>query len=127
MAGGCGSRARRGGGRPSPSACRSWRGGTMVVATSAVLVVDDEPDLLEIVATVLADEGYRVLTARDGLEALQALTRELPGLILLDMKMPRMNGWEFAREFRAQYDDQIPIVVLTAAQDAQRRASEIGA
>jgi CheY-like chemotaxis protein len=83
--------------------------------------------LLGMVALVLEGEGYRVLTAQEGGEALDKIAHEMPGVILLDMKMPGMDGWEFARIFRRRYDRQAPIVVLTAAEDAHRRAEEIGA
>ncbi len=93
----------------------------------AVLVVEDDLDLLGMVRLVLEGAGYRVVTAGEGREALQEIAHEMPGLVLLDMKMPGMDGWEFARIFRARYDRQAPIVVLTAAEDARRRAEEIGA
>lgn len=92
-----------------------------------VLVVDDEEEILSLVSMLLQDEGYVVETAANGQEGLDKLERELPHLILLDMKMPVMDGWQFAREFRARYDDQTPIVVITAADDARKRAEEIGA
>lgn len=92
-----------------------------------VLVIDDDRDLLDLVSFVLETEGYQVETAADGQEALDRLAQNLPDLILLDMKMPVMDGWEFAQQFHAQYDDQVPIVVLTAADNARRRANEVGA
>jgi DNA-binding response OmpR family regulator len=92
-----------------------------------VLVVEDDPDLLEIESAILRDAGYRVVEASDGLEALAAADLERPALVLLDMRMPRMNGWEFAREFRARHGPGCPIVVVTAAEDARARAREIGA
>jgi len=93
----------------------------------AVLVVDDDFDLLEMVQTLLEISGYRVVTAMDGEEALAKVAEEMPSVILLDMKMPGMDGWEFAREFRERFDHQVPIVVLTAAENAAGRAAEIGA
>ena len=99
----------------------------MAPERSAVLVVDDEPDLLSLIRLILEDEGYRVQTAANGRQALAQATRELPGLILLDMKMPEMSGWEFAREFRARFDRAAPIIVLTAAHDARARAAEVDA
>ena len=93
----------------------------------AVLVVEDDQDLLEMVRLMLEGAGYRVATAAEGSEALAKVAEEMPGLILLDMKMPGMDGWEFARLFRERYDLQAPIVVLTAAEDARKRAEEIGA
>ncbi|HEU4383333.1 MAG TPA: response regulator [Anaeromyxobacteraceae bacterium] len=92
-----------------------------------VLVVEDDPDLLALEQTILADAGYRVASAADGQEALEQVEREMPALILLDMRMPRMNGWEFAREFRARHGDACPIAVITAAENARLRAQEIQA
>ncbi len=92
-----------------------------------ILVVDDDQDLLDLLAFVLSAEGYDVKTAADGLEALGAVQALMPHLILLDMKMPVMNGWEFAAEFHNLYDCGAPIVVVTAAENAEKRAEEIGA
>ncbi len=92
-----------------------------------ILVVDDDKDIVSIMTFVLQEEGYRVETAADGREGLEAVERGMPDLILLDMKMPIMNGWEFAREFHSRYDRKTPILVLTAAEDARKRAQEIGA
>lgn len=96
-------------------------------SAGTVLVVDDDQDLLDLVSFVLEDAGYEVATATDGRLGLAAVAVAMPGLILLDMKMPVMNGWQFAEAFRAAYDQATPIVVLTAADDAKRRAEEIGA
>lgn len=92
-----------------------------------VLVVEDDPDLLALEEAALAEAGYRVAVAVDGIEALERVDREMPGVILLDMRMPRMSGWEFAREFRSRYGNACPIVVVTAAENARLRAQEIGA
>lgn len=92
-----------------------------------VLVVEDDPDLLSLVEMILKDAGYAVRTASDGRAALARIAEGMPALILLDMRMPGMNGWEFAREFRARYDRGAPIVVVTAAENARARAEEIDA
>lgn len=92
-----------------------------------VLVVDDDESITALVRIALEEEGYRVLTAEDGMEALEILQQEMPNLILLDMRMPRMNGWEFAEAYRANCDPCTPIVVVTAATNAAQRASEIKA
>jgi two-component system chemotaxis response regulator CheY len=76
---------------------------------------------------VLDGEGYEVLTATNGIKALVLLEEDRPDLILLDMKMPGMDGWEFARRYAELPDPKPPIVVVTAAQDASRRAAEIAA
>jgi CheY-like chemotaxis protein len=65
-----------------------------------VLVVDDEADLLEIVADRLSGAGYRVVTAGDGLEALEHARALRPGCVILDLKMPRLDGFEALPELR---------------------------
>lgn len=94
---------------------------------NGVLVVEDDADLAALVQMIVADAGYAVATAGDGAEALAQVADRMPGLILLDMRMPVMNGWEFAREFRVRHGRAAPIVVVTAAEDARARAEEIGA
>jgi DNA-binding response OmpR family regulator len=76
---------------------------------------------------ILVDAGHRVFTAPEGAVALARVAEEMPGVILLDMRMPGMNGWEFAREFRARHGRGCPVVVVTAAENARQRAEEIGA
>jgi len=99
----------------------------MTMMGEAVLVVEDDPDLRALVELVLDGAGYRVISAADGRDALEKVGREMPGVILLDMKMPRMNGWEFVREFRARHGPLVPIVIVTADYDAGQRAAEGGA
>jgi DNA-binding response OmpR family regulator len=99
----------------------------MATKVHAVLVVDDDPHLAQLVAYALEDEGYAVEMAGDGQAALASVAQRMPDLIILDMKMPVMDGWAFAREFQSRYDYQAPILVFTAAEDARRRAQEIGA
>lgn len=94
------------------------------------MVVEDDAELRLLMEFALADAGYTVRTAPDGLEALAALAEPVsppPCLILLDMRMPRMDGWQFARAFRARDPGGPPIVVVTAAEEAARRAADIGA
>jgi DNA-binding response OmpR family regulator len=92
-----------------------------------VLVVEDDQDLSALLDLVLSDAGYAVRVAGDGRAALRRVEEEMPGVILLDMRMPVMNGWEFAREFRARHGRACPVVVVTAAENARLRAEEIGA
>lgn len=99
----------------------------MTAPAALVLIVDDDPDLLELEGEALATAGYRVAKAHDGADALQRIAEERPQLILLDMRMPVMDGWAFARALREQYGRGIPIVVVTAAEDSKLRADEIGA
>lgn len=94
----------------------------------SILVVDDDEDLCTLVASVLEDEGYSVRTATNGAEALHEVkTNGLPDLILLDMKMPVMDGWEFARRLRAEVDTLAPVIVLSAAENPAQRAREVAA
>jgi CheY-like chemotaxis protein len=91
-----------------------------------ILIIDDDPAIRSTVTEILQDEGYRVRTAGDGLDGLAALVEQLPALILLDMRMPVLDGWGVARAVRER-GLQVPFVVLTAAQDARRWAEEVGA
>jgi CheY-like chemotaxis protein len=79
-----------------------------------VLVVDDEADLLQIVSDRLAAAGYRVLTARDGIEALARAREVCPGCIILDLKMPRLGGFEALPEIR-QVAPTARVIVLTGS------------
>lgn len=98
-----------------------------MTSTPRVLIVDDDPDLLALMTETLDLEGYRVDSAVNGAKALDALEANMPDLILLDMKMPVMDGSEFARRFRARHDHASPIVIITAAADAGKTAEAIGA
>jgi DNA-binding response OmpR family regulator len=93
-----------------------------------ILIVEDEKDILLSLQEFLELSGYEVETAGNGEEAMKTLDKEhLPDLILLDMKMPVMNGWQFAEAFRDSYDHQSKVLVMTAAADAENRAKEINA
>jgi DNA-binding response OmpR family regulator len=91
-----------------------------------ILVVDDDPSIRDTVADALGDEGYDVRTANNGAEALSALEVGLPALVLLDMRMPVLDGWGFARAL-VERGISVPIVVMTAAQEARRWGAEINA
>ncbi len=96
------------------------------VAIRPILVVDDDTEILAMLRDLLESEGLSVRTATNGAEALAALTEMTPSLILLDMRMPVLDGWGFAERFRAGAFTY-PIVVMTAAESARRWAEEIGA
>lgn len=93
---------------------------------SQILVVDDDPSILTTLAEFLDMEGYTVQTASNGAEALKTVERSQPALVLLDMRMPVLDGWGFAQALRAQ-GRRLPIMVMTAAQDARQWAEEVGA
>ena len=91
-----------------------------------VLVVDDDTSILDTVSAILSGEGYDVVSAASGQEALEAVARKRPAVILLDMRMPVMDGWAVAKALRKQ-GISVPIVVMTAAESAKRWADEVGA
>lgn len=93
---------------------------------SNILVIDDDPSILMTVAEVLEDEGYAVRTASNGAEGLAAVQEALPRLVLLDMRMPVLDGWGFAHSLRER-GIHLPLLVMTAAQDARQWGREVGA
>jgi DNA-binding response OmpR family regulator len=115
--------------RPAPPD-RATRSGARVdeaaVAARPILVVDDDPEILAMLRDFLESEGLPVRTAANGAEALEALDEVTPALILLDMRMPVLDGWAFAERFHERALTY-PIVVMTAAESARRWAEEIGA
>jgi DNA-binding response OmpR family regulator len=80
--------------------------------TQTILIVDDEKRMVSLLQSYLTQAGYRVLTAYNGREALEIADNELPDLVILDIMMPEMNGYEFMRAHRAEKDT--PIIMLTA-------------
>lgn len=93
-----------------------------------VLVVDDDPDILQTLALCLSTEGYGVVMAANGKEALDVLRREKPAIILLDLMMPVMTGSEFLHH---QKQDPslagIPVIIISAADANHARAMALGA
>lgn len=92
-----------------------------------ILVVDDEPSINEVVSIYLRRAGYQVVIARDGREALEALDRQPPDLVVLDLMLPEVDGWEIARRLRVEGDT--PIIMLTARREEADRIAglEMGA
>lgn len=82
-----------------------------------ILVVDDDPILMRLVKGVLNQKGYEVLTAGDGQEALQVIFAHKPDMVLLDVQMPRMDGWQTCSRIREVSD--IPVVMLTGMQTSE--------
>ena len=95
-----------------------------------ILVIDDDPDVTEVTKIILEAQPYEVITAHDGLEGLQKIKEETPDLIILDLLMPKLDGFGVVRELKenpryAKYED-IPILILTAVrEDASRRRYEL--
>lgn len=101
--------------------------GQGVETGGAVLVVDDEQDIVNVIRLALEGEGYQVEVARNGSQALQTVERRRPDLILLDVNMPGVDGWEVLNQLRAAAGTQTPVVVMTAGYDAQAQALDSGA
>jgi len=97
-----------------------------MMADHRILVVDDDDTLRDTLAELLELEGYTVQTAADGAHALFLTMRDAPELVLLDLRMPLLDGWGFKRELQRRGLD-VPIVVMTAGEDASSAADELGA
>ena len=94
-----------------------------------ILVVDDDPDILDAVTMILESQGYEVVSAHDGVEGLATLKAEKPDLMILDLLMPKMDGFAVCKELQdprwAKYRE-IPILVLTSVrEEASRRRYEL--
>jgi two-component system, OmpR family, KDP operon response regulator KdpE len=95
--------------------------------SATILVVDDEPQIRRVLRTTLTAEGYTILEARDGSEALEKVRNVKPDLILLDMNMPGLDGLQTCREIRSS--SEVPIIMLTvrSAEKDKVRALDAGA
>ncbi len=85
-----------------------------------ILLVDDDPGLLEALADLLRNDGFLVTTARNGDEALRRLDAGWPDLLIIDLLMPKVDGWALAREVKARAD--LPIIVLSAIDAGDNKA-----
>jgi DNA-binding response OmpR family regulator len=90
-----------------------------------ILVVDDEPDITKLISKIMETRGHRVSLARDGEEALAAVAKDRPDVVILDLNLPKMDGFEVCKRLKSdEQTKSIPIVMLTAAyvsvEDAQR-------
>ncbi len=93
-----------------------------------VLIVDDEPDAVELLQEFLSAKGYDTLTASNGVDALRLVKTERPHLILLDVRMPKMNGLEVLRQVR-EIDQEVGVIIVTAVDEEEtgRQALKLGA
>jgi CheY-like chemotaxis protein len=95
-----------------------------------VLVVDDDAGVRALTSDVLSTQGYEVVEARHGREALTSLVQHVPDVVILDLEMPVMNGWQFRAEQQGLADERltsIPVVVVTAADDSAAHAAALHA
>ncbi len=92
-----------------------------------ILIVDDDPDILEGILMILETQPYRLATARDGKQCMEMVEEEIPDLLILDLLMPRMDGWGVIREMRSNPKyAQVPIMILsTVIEDASHRRYEL--
>ena len=92
-----------------------------------VLVVDDDPGILDVLEQALEAEGYRVLMASNGAEALHHAASSVPDIALVDLMMPIMDGATFVRKLRCSpASSAIPIIILSAARDLERTVADLG-
>ena len=93
----------------------------------SILVVDDDPDILDGILMILESKDYHIRTARDGLQCLERLKEDVPDLLILDLLMPKMDGWGVIREVRGDSKfKNMPIMILTTViEDASRRRYEL--
>ncbi len=92
-----------------------------------ILIVDDDPDILEGILMILETQPYRLATARDGKQCMEMVEQDIPDLLILDLLMPRMDGWGVIREMRSEprYAN-VPIMILsTVIEDASYRRYEL--
>ncbi|MBI3998368.1 MAG: response regulator transcription factor [Armatimonadetes bacterium] len=89
-----------------------------------ILVVDDEPEITDVVRRYLEQDGFRVISAADGRAALASFQRERPSLVVLDLMLPEVDGWEVARQIRAA--GGVPIIMLTARSEEVDRLLGLG-
>ncbi len=95
-----------------------------------ILIADDEEDIKTVMSMVLESEGYEILTAYDGLDALDKAQNELPDLILLDIMMPMFDGIEVCKKLKSDWKTKdIPIIMVSAAAEdvSMKKAKEAGA
>ncbi len=85
------------------------------MARETILIADDEASIRELARMYLEKEGYQVQTVTDGLQAIEQVRQTPPALLVLDLMMPEMDGWEVCRRIRA--DSELPILMLTARDD----------
>ena len=94
-----------------------------------ILVVDDDPDILDAITMILESQGYQVVTARDGIEALAKIKAESPDLMILDLLMSKMDGFAVCKELQdprwSKYKDVRILILTSVREEASRRRYEL--
>ena len=97
------------------------------MSAERILIVDDDESIRQIVRLCLMDEGFEVCEAPHGRAALDAVDEFEPSLILLDLRMPVMDGWEFARIYQSRPGEHVPIIAFLAALNAEEECASLSA
>ncbi len=95
-----------------------------------ILIVDDLPEMRMLYGKFLKKAGYDVVTAGDGFESLELMKSQMPDLVVLDIMMPQMSGWDVAKSIRQELGSRVPIIVLTVrgfTEDKIKSINESGA
>ncbi len=90
-----------------------------------ILIVDDEPSVLDVLTALLTDEGYAVQTASDGRAALKLIAADLPDLLITDLMMPRLDGWRLVTAVR-EHCPTVPVIVMSAVDPKAGRRDVLG-
>ena len=99
-------------------------------AAQKILIVDDDLDTLKLVGTTLEKQGFIIVAAKDGMETMEIVSQDMPDLIILDIMMPQMDGYEVTRRLRANPETaHIPIILFTAKGQVQDKVTglDVGA
>jgi CheY-like chemotaxis protein len=101
----------------------------MAMIDKKVLVVDDDPDILDAISMILESQGYQVVIAHDGMECLNRLGAQKPDLMILDLLMPKMDGFAVYTELQSpkwsQYRDMPVLIISSVREEASRRRYEL--
>jgi len=85
-----------------------------------IMVVDDDPDIRELIRIYLEGEAFRIMEANDGIEALELVSREAPDMVILDIMMPHMDGWQLCEQLRSDYPE-LPLLMVTARGETSQK------
>ncbi len=95
-------------------------------SASPILIIDDDADIRDFISMALTDEGYTVIAAQDGIQALEMIQQTRPSLILLDVLMPQMDGWDFLSALTYTPAPRVPVIVLSAMRNVSESLQRPG-